>query len=72
VIEAPFHCDYGFNIEIGDNSFINVNCVILDGAKVTIGNNVFIAPAVGLHTAEHPLDVERRDVAKIMLIEWLK
>lgn len=61
VIEAPFHCDYGFNIEIGSNSFLNVNCVVLDGARVTIGNNVFIAPSVGIHTAGHPLDLERRD-----------
>ncbi|GAN82700.1 sugar O-acetyltransferase [Novacetimonas hansenii] len=61
IIEAPFHCDYGFNIEIGANSFLNVNCVILDGAKVAIGSNVFIAPAVGIHTAGHPLDSERRD-----------
>ncbi|MGY8605199.1 sugar O-acetyltransferase [Gluconobacter cerinus] len=61
IIEAPFHCDYGFNIEIGANSFLNVNCVILDGAKVTIGSNVFIAPAVGIHTAGHPLDPERRN-----------
>ncbi len=61
VIEGPFHCDYGFNIEIGDNFYANVNLVILDGAKVTIGNNVFIAPNVGIYTAGHPLDAERRN-----------
>lgn len=61
VIESPFYCDYGFNIDVGENSFINVNCVILDGARVTIGRNVFIAPNVGIYTAGHPLDVERRN-----------
>lgn len=42
VILSPFQCDYGYNIEIGDNFFANVNLVILDGAKVRIGNNVWI------------------------------
>jgi len=62
IFEPPFHCDYGYNIEIGDNFFANMNLVILDGAKVTIGNNVFIAPNVGIYTAGHPLDVERRNL----------
>jgi len=43
IIESPFHCDYGYNIELGENFYMNVNCVILDEAKVTFGNNVFIA-----------------------------
>ena len=50
-IEPPFYCDYGYNIEIGENFYANVNCVILDGAKVTFGNNVFIAPNCGFYTA---------------------
>ena len=62
VIISPFYCDYGTNIEIGDNFFSNMNLVILDGAKVTIGNNVFIAPNVGIYTAGHPFDVEQRNV----------
>ena len=45
---------------MGDNFFANFNLTILDGAKVTIGNNVFIAPNVGIYTAGHPLDAERR------------
>ncbi len=61
VIEGPFHCDYGFNIEIGENFYANVNLVILDGAKVCIGNNVFLGPNVGLYTAGHPLDAARRN-----------
>lgn len=61
VIISPFYCDYGTNIEIGDNFFSNTNLVVLDGAKVKIGDNVFIAPNVGIYTAGHPLDVERRN-----------
>ncbi len=61
VIEGPLHCDYGFNIEIGERFYANVNLVILDGAKVRIGNDVFIAPNVGIYTAGHPLDAERRN-----------
>lgn len=55
-IVSPFYCDYGYNIEIGDCFFSNMNLVILDGAKVTIGNNVFIAPNAGIYTAGHPLE----------------
>lgn len=60
VIEQPFFCDYGYNIEIGENFFMNVNGVILDGAKVTFGDNVFIAPNCGFYTAGHPLDAGQR------------
>lgn len=60
-IEPPFYCDYGYNIEIGENFFVNMNCVILDEAKVSFGDNVFIAPNCGFYTAGHPLDVERRN-----------
>lgn len=60
-IEQPFYCDYGYNIEIGENFYSNVNLVILDGAKVKFGDNVFIAPNCGFHTAGHPLDVSRRN-----------
>lgn len=59
-IEQPFHCDYGYNIEVGDNFFANVGCVILDGAKVKFGNNVFAAPNCGFYTAGHPLDAAQR------------
>lgn len=61
VIESPFYCDYGYNIEIGDNFYANVGCVILDGAKVTFGDNVFVAPGCGFYTAGHPLDAESRN-----------
>lgn len=60
-IVPPFYCDYGYNIEIGENFFANMNLVILDGAKVKIGDNAFIAPNVGIYTAGHPLDVKQRN-----------
>ncbi len=60
-IIAPFYCDYGYNIELGENFFANHNTVILDCAKVAFGNNVFIAPNCGFYTAGHPIDKERRN-----------
>lgn len=60
VIVAPFYCDYGTNVEIGDRSFLNTGCVILDGAKVKIGHDVFVAPNCGFYTASHPLAVAPR------------
>lgn len=61
LIEQPFYCDYGYNIEIGENFYANVNCVILDGARVRFGDNVFIGPNCGFYTAGHPLDVVQRN-----------
>lgn len=60
-IVAPFWCDYGYNIELGRNFFANHNLVILDCAGVTFGDNVFIGPDCGFHTAGHPIDMERRN-----------
>jgi acetyltransferase-like isoleucine patch superfamily enzyme len=60
-ITAPFWCDYGYNIEIGENFYTNHNCVILDGATVSFGDNVFIAPNCCFSTAGHPIDYERRN-----------
>lgn len=60
-IVAPFWCDYGYNIEVGDNFFANHNTVILDGGKVTFGNNVFVAPNCGFYTAGHPIDAKQRN-----------
>lgn len=60
-IIAPFWCDYGYNIEIGENFFANHNMVVLDCAKVKFGNNVFVAPNCGFYTAGHPIDAERRN-----------
>jgi len=60
-INPPFFCDYGYNISIGENFHANYNLIILDVCEVTIGNNVFIGPNVGIYTAGHPVDVELRN-----------
>ncbi len=61
-IESIFNCDYGSNIHVGDNFYVNFACVILDVAEVRIGNNCMIAPQVGIYTATHPLDpIERNN-----------
>ena len=60
-VEQPFYCDYGYNIEIGENFYSNHNLVILDCARVKFGDNVFIGPNCGLYTAEHPIDFEARN-----------
>lgn len=59
-IRSTFYCDYGYNIEIGENFYANHNLVILDCAKVTFGDNVFIAPNCGFYTAGHPIDAQER------------
>lgn len=61
IVVTPFWCDYGYNIKVGKNFFANHNTVILDGAKVTFGDNVFIAPNCGFYTAGHPIDAKRRN-----------
>ena len=61
LIEQPFVCDYGYNIEIGKNFYANHNLVILDAAKVKFGDNVFIAPNCGIYTAGHPIDIKERN-----------
>lgn len=60
-IEPPFRCDYGYNIELGNNFYANYNLIILDCAKVSFGNNVLIGPNVGIYTAGHPLHFEKRN-----------
>ena len=56
----PFWCDYGYNIEVGDYFYANHNLIIQDGASVTFGDHVFIAPNVTFTTAEHAIDPEMR------------
>jgi maltose O-acetyltransferase len=59
-IMPRFHCDYGYNIRLGRNCFINYNCVFLDCAAIEIGDDLQMAPAVQLYTATHPLDRAQR------------
>ena len=61
LVESSFQCDYGYNISVGENFYMNHNGVILDAAKVEFGDNVFIAPNCGFYTAGHPIDVEQRN-----------
>ncbi len=61
LIEAPFRCDYGYNIHLGENFYSNFNLVILDCAEVRIGNNALIGPDVGIYTAGHPVHPELRN-----------
>ena len=61
LIESNFQCDYGYNIYIGENFYMNHNGVILDGAKVEFGDNVFIGPNCGFYTAGHPIEIELRN-----------
>lgn len=65
-IESPFMCDYGYNVAFLGRAFINFGCKILDEAKVTFGDNVFIGPGCGFYTACHPLDFVKRNKG----IEW--
>jgi maltose O-acetyltransferase len=61
VIRPPFFCDYGFNIRLGRDAFLNFDCVILDVCEVEIGDGAQIGPAVQIYAADHPRDpAERR------------
>ena len=59
-IEPPFYCDYGSNVFVGKDLFMNFGCVILDCAEVHIGDSVLCGPNVQIYTATHPLDAKER------------
>lgn len=61
-IVPPFRCNHGHGLILGENVFLNYNCVALDGAFITIGANTRIGPGCQLLTPHHPIDhVERRE-----------
>ena len=60
-IQAPFYCDYGSFVTFGENCFVNFNCIFLDCARITIGNNFQCAPNVQLYAAYHPVIAAERD-----------
>ena len=62
-IREPFHCDYGYNIHMGEGSFVNFDCVFLDLAPIRIGCGTLIGPKVQLLTAHHPFDAATRGTA---------
>lgn len=58
----PFHCDHGNGIILGENVFMNYDCIMLDGAYIRIGKNTLIGPHCQFYTPQHPMDyVERRE-----------
>lgn len=59
-IESPFFCDFGINIVIGENTFVNTNCMFLDDNLISIGKNGLIAPYVQIYTAIHPMKASER------------
>lgn len=59
-IEPPFFCDYGSHIRVGNNFYMNFDCVILDCAHIVIGENVMCGPKVQMYAATHPVDAAER------------
>ena len=59
--EPPFHCEYGKHITLGENFYSNAGCVMLDVARIRIGNNVMFGPNVSIYTAGHPLHPDSRN-----------
>lgn len=59
-IEPDFRCEFGKNITIGDNVYINFGCIILDCSEVTIGSHTLLGPNIGLYAANHSTDATER------------
>ena len=59
-VKPPFHCDYGYNIFVGDDFFMNFDCVFLDAAPIRIGEHCMIGPKTCIYAIGHPLDAESR------------
>lgn len=58
----PFHCDHGTGIILGENVFMNYECIMLDGGYIRIGKHTLIGPHCQFYTPQHPMDyVERRE-----------
>lgn len=60
ILEPGFQCDYGINIEVGHNFYANFQCVLLDAAPITIGDDVLLGPGVHIYTSDHPKDASLR------------
>ena len=60
MIKPPFHCDYGYQISVGENFFANFDCVFLDAAPIEIGDNCMIGPKTCIYAISHPLDPQER------------
>ncbi len=60
-IKPPFHCDYGYNIFLGEHFFANFDCVFLDAAPIRIGEHCLIGPKTCIYAIEHPLEAKLRN-----------
>lgn len=60
-IEPPFYCCYGYNITIGEGSYLNFNCNFVDDGKIVIGKKVMFGPAVTIATVGHPIQPDMRE-----------
>ncbi|MDB8542063.1 galactoside O-acetyltransferase [Turicibacter sanguinis] len=60
-IEPPFYFCYGYNIEIGEKSYVNFNCQFVDDGKITIGKKVMFGPGVTIATVGHPINPNYRE-----------
>ena len=59
-VEPPFHCDYGYNVAVGDDFFANYGCVFLDGNAIEFGDRCLLGPGVHVYTPTHPVDPDER------------
>ena len=59
-VNPPFHCDHGSGIVIGHDTFINYDCIMLDGNTITIGAHCKIGPRCSFYTPQHPIDYVER------------
>ena len=59
-IEPPFHCDYGSQIVVGSGVYVNVGAVVLDCARVEIGDRTLLGPGVHIYAATHPVNPGER------------
>ena len=60
IIKPPFHCDYGYQISVGENFIVNFDCVFLDAAPIEIGDNCMIGPKTCIYTISHPFNPQER------------
>ena len=69
IIKEGFRCNFGINITMGDNCYINYNVVFLDSGLIKLGNNVFIGPGTVISAVTHPIEAENRRNLQIKKIE---
>ena len=60
-VEQTFHCDYGCHISVGEDFYANYDGIMVDVCEIIIGDNVLLAPRVGIYTAGHPIDAAVRN-----------